>query len=278
MTETKNPLRRDMSDDEISLVDLTLILMRRKVWAIGVFVVIVLGGVAQVVLTPHPGYEGQARVAMIDVPEGGWSVVPGLVREDADGALEDNRERLLERIESLVADASVNVSINHSGNWLYLKAHAVEPDAIRALYEDVEREAPVMMESHWLPYARSVASGYQARMNELSRRAKRLNVLASEAGPGEALAHYVAAEAAVLERIDHEMALAERKGPLESLMQAWRDEELGEADVVLDSVSEVSSRSALVIALTMVLGLVAGIFAAFFAEFIAKVRRQAGGS
>lgn len=277
MTERKAQTRFEPSDDEISLVDLALILLRRKLWVIGTFAVVVLAGAAQVVLAPHPGYEGSARVEMVNVPVGSWTSVSWIIDEGGAETSAARQRRVVEPLEALAGEESVRLSVSASGGWLRLDAEGPEREAVRAVLAAAVAEGRVLVERHWLPYARSVADAYVARLDELDRRAGRLNALAAEAEEPVAMAAFSAAEMAVLDRIDRERALADRRGPMESLMGAYHAERLVEPRVSGPSV-ESRSRAVVVMGLAVVLGLMGGLFAAFFAEFIANVRerRQAG--
>ena len=261
-----NRQRREPYDDEISLVDLALILVRRKWWALGTFVLVLLVALVWVAQQPDPELKAEAAVEMLPVP----------LSLQARALGEGSGEEDVVDAVAAVDVAPAHLSVTHSGDRLKMSVRGREREAV---VEGVERAVDVArerVEALWLPAARRAAEDWEALVDELEARRDEFREQAVAADDAEARATLTLAEMAVRERLDAEAArLEQRRSEQASLLSAHRSGHLEQARIVeRPSVTSDDSRTGLMIALAVVLGLMLGLFAAFFAEFIAGVRER----
>lgn len=265
--EASNQDRRrdeEWADDEISLVDLALILVRRKWWAIGTFVVVMVAGLGYVAMQPEPGYTAEAAVELMPVPEG---MILEVERPDV-------MADIIEPVQVELDGGTPRIGISERGSQVGLNGQGKDAEALRERLETGVSEVAARVEEHWLPYARAAYETRQAEMDRLKERVLEIQSLAEEERDPTTLASLTAAEMAVRDRLDAEEKRAEDKGDLRDLLAAGKAGHLEDVRVVSEPSVQRQSRHHLIIALTFVLALMLGLFAAFFAEFLGNVRSR----
>lgn len=256
-------------DDEISLVDLAITLVRRKWWAIGVFVLVLAAALAYITLQPDRQYTGQIELQLIHVPESLQAEPP----PDIAGILKN---------EFGSGDPVLNSAKLEQG-ILALEVQGKDRDEVKSLLESIMSKAQELAEKELLPWATASLNDFQDRMKDYQdriagyeRRVQLLEEKSLQEKESDSLAALIQAELALRQHLD------QKREQFKKLEKSASQSIVGKIDNGLKpsrlikepAITSEGASANLILALSVVLGLMAGIFAAFFAEFAASVRRR----
>ena len=263
-------------EDEISLVDLYLTLMRRRWVIIGVFVLI-LAAAGIYLLAAERVYEGRA------VLEIGQTAEPGSDNLTALEPPKDLVRQLTIRFGSGNGGASLE-GANHNGNLVTLTARGTTPEVV----EDSLREATSWVierhqalysenETRWARYEEQKDAYTVWLEQEIAENQGTLNKLEDAV---DRLSKDDPAQASVLllKASGVRSHLYQLQRELQGREQAFEPKRRGDPTRLptppTASAKPVEPRAKLVLALGGVLGLMLGVFAAFFLSFLENVKRE----
>ena len=263
-------------DDEISLIDLAIVLVRRKWWAIGMFVLVLAAALLYVTLQPAREYTGQAELKLVHVPESVQMQPP----PDIAGPL---KNELGQRDPGLTL-------VELSQGVLFLEVQGTDKQEVMALLDKAVHRTKELAEEKLVPWAmkslndyreqitekRKLIVNYQERISGYKERIQLLQEKSLQEKDSESLVALIQAELALRQRLDQE------KKQLEKLQKSFGhmdpdalEDNLQAAQVQKEPVLTSDGAPVnLILALSVVLGLMAGVFTAFFAEFASSVRRR----
>lgn len=293
-------------DDEIDLVDIARVLLRRKWWIIGTFLVVTLGALAY-------GLQQQrvyAYTTSIELGEfGPEEFVAGAASTASTISdrilLSTKRAFLQERdLESMPFDVSVNTPEESSFVNLVSEAPLEDQSLVAEFHErvferlrDEHQSRLSIMENQSDAKLENLRSALETQKDRLSM-LEELSVIRNkgsgdegnvraEARSGEEdmqaeLASTDAALTMLLSQLQLSERISEREQAMNELQGEIREEETKRSwikptraeDVAVASLSPVGTSRALIAVLGAILGGMLGLFMAFMVEFAAKVRES----
>lgn len=279
-------------EDEISLIDLALVLMRRKWAALGVFLVCAAFGTVYALMQPLQ-YEYRTGVELARVHSGSWPLEHtesnqeySLVSSQKDsidllqkGIIPDKRKSVLDD-KNFAMQVRATKGQKDDKLQLVTVGHPKHEKKIEALHKKIV-EAFKQMQTQVLERELvSRIAPLQARLDLLQENIatlqEQLKVLKNYPQEGDSISElFLATRIADLRR---ELAQSRLdKSDAESAMHIVRESSHGtQIDyLAVESENPVGTSRQLIVALSLVLGLMLGVFAAFFVEFAAKARQVA---
>lgn len=250
----EQPQRGTYQDDEISLVDLAKILIRRRWWLFGTFGAILIFALAFVLLANvDPEYQYTSIYQQAETGPGrpltsSESIIQQM--ESLDWANYQRRYREENNVDILPFDLEINNPSNST--LITLKSVAVEEDyeEVVSLHEQLV-ESTIERQQAIFENQKSQLESAIERISSLLERVENSNSDASV----EIAANYA-----------------------DRLFQLERDlENLTEGEVIeyaAQGEKQGGTPVILILALGIVLGSIAGVMAAFFAEFVCRVRKS----
>lgn len=281
----RNDVEQRYYDDEISLIDLWLVLARRKWIVFGVTILCVAAGFLYASMQPVQ-YEYSSGIELARIFErsdGGDKLVLLSSRDGSVALLEDviipSQRKVLFDEETSVPRVSVSVRGDSHHLMISSIVERERADRVKKLHEAV---VMALAENH----ASILENNIALRVNPLKTRAEMLQRLVEEhEGQLSHLASRNHEGNDILGLIDvQQMAdirreLAEVRVDLADAMnvvEAFEEASHGTRIRFLgvESYSPVGTGKTLIVALSLVLGVMLGVFGAFFSEFLAAVRKQ----
>lgn len=250
------------SRNELTMLDLAVLLVRRRWWAGAGFALAVLVGGYFVLDQPKPGHEGTVAVELVPLPS--W-----LGDAESEKAARASILRAVKREGAAFPELTFEVVV--ASRDLRLQAVGTEHEAVRELLDQGTSVALEQVTEQWLPFAREAVSRWQGSMAELVAYHDELRSrLERESGSLERAA-LISAEVAVRERIDAEDERG-RGGHLARLLSAEASGALDEARITDGPSFDYRTRTPVIVFLTVAVGLFIALFVVFAVEFLARLR------
>lgn len=297
------------TDDEISLVDIARVLLRRKFWIIGTFIVCVLGALA-FAMTKDRQYTYTTSILIGEFGLDKYVATPQAVKSSLENRIEPVvARRFVDKRDIETIPFGVTVSADEGNNFVNLKSEA--PDGMASLVSDYHRAmADVLTSTHSqklslldkkssikLDNLKTSLKTEEKQLESLqellakSTRAvedatKNTEVTANTQGTDEGMEATLSSSNNSLTFLLSRMQLSDQLGKRERNINDLRgnvgEEQLKRSwikptrvvDVATASISPTGTSKALIVALGLVLGLMLGVFVAFFVEFISRVRSE----
>lgn len=249
-------------DNEISVVEIAIILVRRKWWALGIFAFVLAAALAYTVLLAPREYTGSAELELMHVPQALQAQPPPDIAETL-------------KNEFTQDDPGLS-SVELSEGILSLEFQGKDRNEVQSQLADATSMAQELAEKKFMPWARTSLNDYQERITAYKQRIQLLEKKILQEKDSESLAALIKAEVALDERLDKKYEqLEEMEKAVGQSFYGGIENDIQPVEVIKEPTVSIKGVSVkLVLALSVVLGSMAGIFAAFFAEFIANVRRR----
>ncbi len=281
----RNDVEQRYYDDEISLIDLWIVLARRKWIVAGVTILCLAAGVWYASMQPvQYDYRSGIELARIfEMSDGGGKLVLLTSRNGSVALLEDV---IIPSQRKVLFDGETSgprVSVSERGDSHHLMISSIvereRADRVKKLHEAVIMG---LAENH----ASILENNIALRVNPLKTRSEMLQRLVEEReGQLDHLASRNHEGSGVLGLIDvQQMAdirreLAEVQVALTDMMSVVEAvEEASHGTRIrflgVESENPAGTGKTLIVALSLVLGVMLGVFGAFFSEFLAAVRKQ----
>ena len=296
-----------MHDDEIDLVDLARVLIRRR-WVIVVTFLLVTIAAAVYAFAQQPEYRFTSSIKLPELPqtEQEWPEMVALASRlepesvaqwVSDGILTEARKEVAEEQEGSTLPFGASVSTSGKGAVLSIETRA-EPEQqelVTEFHERIVTELQQHYRSEISPArqeSRSRVADLRERLETVRERLASLqNYSGGRSGTGELsrdsedlsrteTAMIMLSQLHLTDRIsDHEQELDEIRAELrqEKARQARLETLVPDGGSIASLSTEATNRT-LVLVLGALLGAMLGVFMAFFAEFAARVREAESSS
>lgn len=257
-------------DDEISLIDIWNVLVKRKIMVLAVLLLSLLGaGIAVIVMTPV--YESRAVLQIGQIGQIGQIESPAVVVKrliEQDGGL-DTDKQILSKTPTIKT-----ASVEKDGNLITIVAQASTPAAAQ---EYLTQIADKLLREHQrlLDYAQNEKRQYlnllQLRSRDFNQAIQSLDTsLRALTDENIALEIILAQEKAKL--FEQRGQLEQKQLELRMAMSELQSKPTALIKAPTLPVDPVKPRPAFYLALAAMLGVMLGVFGAFFMEFLGRAR------
>ncbi|MAM00611.1 Wzz/FepE/Etk N-terminal domain-containing protein [Hydrocarboniclastica marina] len=301
---------RRQYDDEISLVDLARVLIRRRYWILGTFLVCVLGALA-FALTKERQYTYTTSILIgefgldkyVATATGAKSVLESRVVPVVEREFVDKRD-----LESIPFRTQVNADEGNSfvnlrseapedGQSLVADFHAAMAQALTSDHSDklslLERESSIRLDNLRASLAtqEEQLKSLKALLVQLGQTTTQLqnegdvtaNAQSAADGMKATLSSSSNALTLVLSQLQLSEQLAKRESKINELQGEIEEEELKRSwikptrvvNIATASISPSGTGRSLILIIGAMLGLMFGVFLAFLVEFVGRVRSNA---
>lgn len=278
-------------EDEISLIDLALVLMRRKWVTLGVFLLCAVCGTVYSMMQPLQ-YEYRTVIELARVHSGSWPLEDtessqrySLVSSQNDsidllqkGIIPDKRKSTLDG-GNLTMQVRATKGQEDDKVQLVTVGHPKHEKKIEALHKKIvvafKQKQTQVLERELVSRIAPLQARLDLLQENISTLQEQLKVLKNYPQEGDSISEFLAKSIADLRSELIQARL--NKSDAESAMQIVRESSHGTQIDYLAAKSEnpVNTSRQLIVALSLVLGLMLGVFAAFFVEFAAKAKQVA---